>query len=74
MSLRILLTLPVSVASGERSFLELKIIRNYLRSMMSQKRLCGLAILAIENGILDSTHSTHSIKVVFRFLYFTVLN
>ncbi|XP_065639496.1 uncharacterized protein LOC136072264 [Hydra vulgaris] len=35
--LRILLTLPVSVASGERSFSKLKIIKNYLRLSMSQE-------------------------------------
>ncbi|KAF2904381.1 hypothetical protein ILUMI_01802 [Ignelater luminosus] len=33
-ALRILLTLSVSVASGERYFLKLKIIKNYLRSTM----------------------------------------
>lgn len=52
-SLRILLTLPVSVASGERSFSKLKIIKNYLRSTMLQERLSGLAILAIEQEIFD---------------------
>ena len=31
-ALRILLTLPVSVASGKRSFSKLKLIKNYLRS------------------------------------------
>lgn len=53
-ALRILLTLPVSVASGERSFSKLKIIKNYLRSATSQERLSGLATLAIENDILNS--------------------
>uniref|UniRef100_A0A096MHE8 HAT C-terminal dimerisation domain-containing protein n=1 Tax=Poecilia formosa TaxID=48698 RepID=A0A096MHE8_POEFO len=43
------LTLPVSVASSERSFSKLKIIKNYLRSTMGQERLSGLAILSIEN-------------------------
>lgn len=42
-ALRILLTLPVSVASGERSFSKLKIIKNYLRSTMLQHRLSNLA-------------------------------
>lgn len=37
-SLRILLTLPVIVASGERSSSKLKLIKNYLRSTMSQER------------------------------------
>lgn len=47
--LRILLTIPVSVASGERSFSKLKLIKTYLRSTISQDRLNNLAILSIEN-------------------------
>lgn len=31
-ALRILLTIPITVASGERSFSTLKLIKNYLRS------------------------------------------
>ncbi|KAI8529141.1 hypothetical protein RHMOL_Rhmol12G0203300 [Rhododendron molle] len=46
---RILLTISVTVASGERSFSKLKQIKNYLRSTMSQERLNGLAMLSIEN-------------------------
>ena len=34
--LRILLTLPVTAATAERSFSKLKILKNYLRSNMSQ--------------------------------------
>jgi hypothetical protein len=45
---RILLTVPVTVASSERSFSKLKLIKNCLRSTMSQDRFCGLAILSIE--------------------------
>lgn len=52
-ALRILLTLPVSVASGERSFSKLKLIKTYLRSTLSQEHLNGLEILAIENDILS---------------------
>ena len=48
-ALRLLLTIPVTVASGERSFSKLKIIKNYLRTLMSQDRLCGLALLSIEH-------------------------
>ncbi|VVC36541.1 Ribonuclease H-like domain,HAT, C-terminal dimerisation domain,Domain of unknown function DUF4371 [Cinara cedri] len=36
------LTLPVTVASAERSFSKLKLIKNYLRNTMSQTRLSGL--------------------------------
>lgn len=50
-ALRLLLTIPVTVASGERSFSKLKIIKNYLRTTMSQDRLCGLALLSIENEV-----------------------
>lgn len=42
------LTLPVTVASNERSFSKLKLIKNYLRSSMSNSRLSGLAVLSIE--------------------------
>lgn len=52
-ALRIMLTLPVSVATGERSFSKLKIIKNYLRSSMSQERLVGLAMMSIEFSVLE---------------------
>ena len=44
---RISLTIPITVATGERGFSKLKLIKNYLRSTMSQERLNGLAILSI---------------------------
>ena len=50
---RILLTIPVMVASVERSFSKLKLIKSYLRSTMSQERLSGLAILSIEKEMLE---------------------
>ncbi|XP_035837067.1 zinc finger MYM-type protein 1-like [Helianthus annuus] len=50
---RILLTIPVTVASAERSFSKLKLLKSYLRSSMSQERLSGLAMIAIENEVLD---------------------
>lgn len=43
-ALRIAVTTPVTVASAERSFSKLKLIKTYLRSTMSQERLNGLAI------------------------------
>ena len=49
---RILLTIPVTVASAEKSFSKLKLMKSYLRSTMSQERLSGLAILSIENEML----------------------
>ncbi|XP_019082770.1 PREDICTED: uncharacterized protein LOC104705243 [Camelina sativa] len=50
---RILLTTHVTVASAERSFSKLKLLKNYLRSSMSQERLNGLAILCIEKEVLE---------------------
>ncbi len=43
--------MPVTVASGERSFSKLKLTKTYLRSTMLQKRLTNSAILSIENEI-----------------------
>ncbi|XP_046742963.1 uncharacterized protein LOC124409411 [Diprion similis] len=45
MASRIFLTLPVTSASGERTFSKLKLIKTYLRSTMCQDRLNGLAVL-----------------------------
>lgn len=50
-ALRTDVTLPVTVASAERSFSKLKIIKNYLRSSMSQEHLSGLAIMSINHDI-----------------------
>ncbi|KAA3478242.1 zinc finger MYM-type protein 1-like isoform X1 [Gossypium australe] len=51
---RIFLIVPMTVASAERSFSKLKLIKAYLRSLMSQERLNGLAILSIEKDFLES--------------------
>jgi hypothetical protein len=63
-ALRILLTLPVSVASGERSFSKLKLIKNYLRSTMSQDRLNGLAMISIEHEVADNL-DTENLRLKF---------
>lgn len=47
--LLLFLTIPVTVASVERSFSKLKIIKSYLRSSMAQERLDGLTLISIEN-------------------------
>ena len=43
------MTVPVPVATAERSFSKLKLIKNFLRSSMFQERLSGLALLLIES-------------------------
>lgn len=50
---RILLTISVSVATAERSFSKLKLIKNYLQTTMPQKRLNGLAMLSIEMDMVE---------------------
>ena len=54
---RILLTISVTVDSVERSFSNLKLIKSYLRSTMSQERLNGLTILSIEKHMLEQIDS-----------------
>ena len=50
---RILLTIPVTVASAERSFSKLKLLKSYMRSTMSQERLNGLTLISIENDFFE---------------------
>ena len=47
-AIALFLSLPVTVATAERSFSKLKIIKNYLRSTMAQERLNALAVISIE--------------------------
>lgn len=44
----IFMCIPVTVASAERSFSKLKLIKNYLRNTCNQDRLNTLAVLNIE--------------------------
>jgi hypothetical protein len=44
----IFLTISVTVASAERSFSKLKLVKNYLRNTISQERLNNISILNIE--------------------------
>jgi len=49
--LKIYATLPVTTATGERSFSALKYLKNYLRSTMTEDRLNGLAHLYINRDV-----------------------
>ena len=53
-ALRILLTCPVTVASAERSFSKLKLIKTFNRTSMTDSRLSSLAMLSIENDCARS--------------------
>lgn len=51
LALRIFCTMPVSVASAERSFSSLKRLKTWLRSTMAQDRLVGLGLLHIHREV-----------------------
>jgi len=52
-ALRIMLTLPVTTATAEISFSKLKLVKNYLRTTLSQEKTTNLAIISIEHAIVD---------------------
>ena len=49
-----MLKAPVIVASAERSFSRLKLIKIYMRSSISQERSSSWAILSIESEVANS--------------------
>ena len=53
-SIRLILTAPVTVVSNERSFSQLKFVKNKLRTSMSNARLTGLMLLACEKDLIDN--------------------
>ena len=61
-SIVIFLTIPVTVASAERSFSKLKLIKTYLRSTMSQDRLQHFTILSIEHIEVDNLDRSVIVK------------
>lgn len=50
---RLMLTIPVTIASAERSFSKLKLLKSYLHSTMIQERLNDLAMIALEGDLLE---------------------
>jgi hypothetical protein len=59
----ILLTIPVTVASAERSFSKLKLLNTYMRSTMKQERLNGLATNALEIECLEKIKYEYIIEI-----------
>ncbi|KAF0753263.1 Zinc finger MYM-type protein 1 [Aphis craccivora] len=55
--------MTVTVASGEKSFSKLKLIKTYLRSTIAQATLTSLATLSIENAIAQNVDFSELIKV-----------
>ncbi|KAJ8884413.1 hypothetical protein PR048_016270 [Dryococelus australis] len=62
-ALRILLTLPVTIASGQRRFSKLKLIKTYLRSTMLQSCLSGSALTLIEHQLAEKIDYAEDVKV-----------
>ena len=54
--------LCISVATCERSFSKLKLVKTYLRSQMSQLRLSSLAMLSIEHEVSNRLEFDEVIK------------
>ena len=49
--LQIFSTSPISIATAERTFSSLKLIKSYLRNTMQEDRLNGLALLYVHQKI-----------------------
>jgi hypothetical protein len=54
MSMHIMLIIPVTAASSERSFSKLKLIKTSMWPTTTQEKLCSLAILSIENSVVQN--------------------
>ena len=48
---KLLLVLPISTATSERTFSSLRILKTWLRSTMGDNRLSGLALLYIHRSV-----------------------
>ena len=51
--MKLLLVLPATNATSERSFSALRRVKNYLRSTMTQERLNNLMVLHVHKESLD---------------------
>jgi hypothetical protein len=51
---RFLLTIPMTVVSVERNFSKLKLLKSYMQSTVLKERLNDLALIAIENDLLEN--------------------
>ena len=60
--IRIMLTIPITVAASERSFSKLKLIKTFLRLSMFEGELNSLAILSIENKITKNVNTESAMK------------
>ena len=54
--------MPVTVASVERSFSKMKIVKNRLRTRMDDERLYSLLSCTLETSILDELDNTEILE------------
>lgn len=66
-ALQLMLTIPLTTASCERSFSTLKRIKTYLRSTMGEMRLRQLSRIAIERNVLTNCETNDLHERVVRF-------
>ena len=62
--IEIALTIPLTLASAERSFSKLKIIKNRLRSTMMQDQLDSLMLMSVESDICQKLNIKELVKCV----------
>ena len=63
---RIALTLPITSCQSERSFSQLKLVKTARRSVMTESRLSGLALMKLNRERCNSLSSEGRIKEVVR--------
>ena len=56
------LTAPVSVATNERTFSKLKLIKTHLRSTISDFRLNSMMIFGIEKDVVDKLNLSNIVN------------
>lgn len=61
---KLLLTLPVSQVACERSFSYLKLIKNRLRSTMTQEHLEAFMLMSVEKGVLAKLDNGNIVDAV----------
>jgi len=61
-ALRVLLTVPVIVATAERIFSKMKLIKSFHRSNMPHERLTNMAMISTESETAETLDMTELIK------------
>lgn len=60
----LILTIPSTSVSAERSFSYLNRIKNYLRNSTSQQRLSCLSTVSIKNYLLRNSKKTNNFMII----------